>query len=182
MSPRTPNRSALTAVEHAKLDAGLVDRPAHQAVERIDFPYEVPFAEASDCRIAGHFPDPGRIVGDQETARAEARGGSRSFTARMAASNDNHIIVCHDCKMREQAPACKSTRVPAGPVSRETSLLPDTEVAKDDIQQILDVHLAHDAPKGPQRQAQVFREKSRLPRLLRSSQGLRTIANRAALP
>src|SRR3954454_21427690 len=35
LRPRSPDRRALGAVEHAELDAGVVDRPAHEPAERV---------------------------------------------------------------------------------------------------------------------------------------------------
>jgi hypothetical protein len=51
------------------------------------------------------------------------------------------------------------------PVSRETPLgrilLPDTEVAEDHVQEVLDVDLSRNGAERPQGEAQVFRRKLR---------------------
>jgi len=62
---RTAHRRSLAAVEDAELDPCPVDRPAHDAVERIDLTHEMPLAETADCGIARHFPDRHPFVGQQ---------------------------------------------------------------------------------------------------------------------
>ena len=57
-----PGRAArapppLAAVQDAELDARPVDRPAHDAVERIDLAHEMALAEPADRRIARHLAD-----------------------------------------------------------------------------------------------------------------------------
>jgi hypothetical protein len=43
---------ALPAIEHSKLDAGLVRDPAHQAIQGIDFTDQMAFSKTSYRRIA----------------------------------------------------------------------------------------------------------------------------------
>ena len=49
---RTAHGRTFAAIQKAKLDAALIGHPAHEAVQRVDFPHQVAFAEAADGRIA----------------------------------------------------------------------------------------------------------------------------------
>jgi hypothetical protein len=48
---------SLAAVEHAKLNAGGVDRAAYRAAQGIDFADDLPLGHAADGRIATHLRD-----------------------------------------------------------------------------------------------------------------------------
>src|SRR5271170_3541254 len=56
---------ALAAVQDAKLDAGLVGRAGHHAVERVDLAHQMTLAEAANRRVAGHFADRGDAMGHE---------------------------------------------------------------------------------------------------------------------
>ena len=45
------HRWPLAAVQHAELDAGAVDRPSHDAVERVDLAHQMALGEAADRRV-----------------------------------------------------------------------------------------------------------------------------------
>ena len=62
---RPAHGRAFAAVENAELDAAGVGDAAHQAVQSIDFPHQMAFAEAADGRIAGHGADGGESVRHQ---------------------------------------------------------------------------------------------------------------------
>jgi hypothetical protein len=49
----------------AELDAGSVDRPAHDAVERVDLAYRMPLAKPADRWVARHLADCRPPVGQQ---------------------------------------------------------------------------------------------------------------------
>ena len=68
---RRPHRRAAAAVEQLELNAGRVDRQAHQAAERVDLADEVALRRPADRRIARHQRDG---LGRQ---RARDRRGSR---------------------------------------------------------------------------------------------------------
>ena len=82
---------AFAAVQHPELDAGFVRHPAHQPVERVDLAHEMALAEAADGRIAGHFADCGKAVGDEGGPRAHPRRGRGRLAAGMAAADHDHI-------------------------------------------------------------------------------------------
>ena len=54
---RRPDRRTAAAVEQLELDAGRVDRAAHQAAERVDLADEMAFRRSADRRIARHVRD-----------------------------------------------------------------------------------------------------------------------------
>ena len=57
LRPRRPHRRTAAAVEHLELDAGGVDRAAHQAAQGIDFADQLAFRGAADRRVARHRGD-----------------------------------------------------------------------------------------------------------------------------
>ncbi len=70
LGARPAHRRALAAVQDAELDAGAIDRPAHDAVERIDLAHQMALAEAADRRVARHLADRRALVRQQQRARA----------------------------------------------------------------------------------------------------------------
>ncbi len=82
----------LGAVEHAKLDAGPVDGPAHDAVQSINFPHQLALGQAADGGVAGHLADGLQLMGDQQRFRPEAGGRSGRFGTGMTTTDNDHII------------------------------------------------------------------------------------------
>ena len=76
LRPRAVHRRALAAIEHAKLNAGGVDRPAHRAAERIDLADDLPLADAADRRVAAHLPDGVAIGREQRRLRPNRAAAS----------------------------------------------------------------------------------------------------------
>ncbi len=70
--------------------AGIGDSP-HQAVERIDFPYQMAFSEPANRRIAGHGADSRESMGDKGRFCPQTRRCGRGFTAGMAAADHDDI-------------------------------------------------------------------------------------------
>ena len=89
---RSAHCGTLAAVEDAELDPRAVDRPAHDAVERIDLAHEMAFAEPADRRIARHLADRRPLVGQQQCLGAEPSRGCRCFAARMPAANHHDVV------------------------------------------------------------------------------------------
>ena len=89
------HRRALAPVEHAELDAGAVDDPAHQAVQGVDLAHQVALAQAADGRVAGHRPDGLDLVGEQQGARTQARGRGGRLAARVAAAHHDDVKTRH---------------------------------------------------------------------------------------
>ena len=68
------DRRALRPVEHAELDTRLVRHPAHEPVQGVDLPDDVPLSQSADGRVAGHFPEGVGPVRDQQGPRPCPRG------------------------------------------------------------------------------------------------------------
>jgi hypothetical protein len=85
------DRGAFAAVQNPELDAGFVGNAAHQPVESVDLAHEMALAEAADGRIAGHFADCGKAVGDEGRARTHPRGSRGRLAAGMAAPDHDHV-------------------------------------------------------------------------------------------
>ena len=93
---RPAHRRALAAVQDAELDPGAVDRPAHDAVERIDLAHQMPLAEPADRRVARHLADRRPLVRQQQRARPDPRRRRRRLAPGMpAADHDNVVMVLH---------------------------------------------------------------------------------------
>ena len=91
LGARAADRRTLAAVQHAKLDAGPVDRPRHDAVQRIDLAHQMAFRQAADRRVARHDADGLAIVGEQHGPRAGARCRRRRLAAGMTAADHDDI-------------------------------------------------------------------------------------------
>ena len=95
LGARTADRRSLAAVEHAELDAGAVDRPAHDAVEGVDLAHQMSLGETADRGVAGHLADGRRVVGEQQRARAQARRCRCRLGPGMAAADDDDVEFDH---------------------------------------------------------------------------------------
>ena len=88
-------RCALSHVEHAHLERGLVRIDAHFAAERIDLAHELTFGGASYRRVARHERDAVEVEGEHEGGNARPREGEGGFAARVSRSDDHGFIsVC----------------------------------------------------------------------------------------
>ena len=91
LSPRSADRRALAAIEHAKLDTACVGDAPHEAIERVDLAHQVAFAEPADSGIAGHRSDRREPVGDERGRRPHPRGGRRRLAAGVPAADDDDV-------------------------------------------------------------------------------------------
>ena len=82
---------ALAGVQGAEVDAGPVGGRGHDAAQRIDLPGEVALADAADGRVAAHLADGFEVLGEQQGAGAQARGGRGGFGAGVAAADHDHV-------------------------------------------------------------------------------------------
>ncbi len=92
LGARPAHGRALAAIEDAELDAGAVDRPAHDPVERVDLAHEMALGEAANRRVARHLADRLDLMGQQQRAGAEASRRSRSFAAGVAAADHDDVV------------------------------------------------------------------------------------------
>jgi hypothetical protein len=91
LSAGTLDGGSLGAVKQSELDAGGVGHPAHQAIQGIDLPHQVPLAEAANGGIARHLANGCELVGDEGGARADAGGSRCRLAAGMAAADNDDV-------------------------------------------------------------------------------------------
>jgi len=91
LRPWPTHRRPLPPVQHLEVDAGTIGGQAHEPVQRVHLPHQMPLADAADRRIAGHLADGGPTMRQQQRARAHARSSSRRLTARVPAANHHHV-------------------------------------------------------------------------------------------
>ena len=87
-----PNRRALAAVEHAKLDARRVDHLAHQPADRVDLAHHLALAETADGRVARHVTDGLAGHGDHGGSRAAPRRRPGRLGPGVTTADHNHVI------------------------------------------------------------------------------------------
>ena len=108
---RPAHRRALAAVEDAELDPGAVDRPAHDAVERIDLAHQMPLAEPADRRVARHLPNRRPLVRQQQRARPDPSRRRRRLAPGMPAADHDDVIrresLVHGRECMERARDCR---------------------------------------------------------------------------
>src|SRR3569623_2132428 len=81
----------LAAVENPELNAALIRHPAHQTVQRVDFPEQMALAESTDGRIAGHRTNGCETMGQKGGFSAKPPGSRRRLAAGMASSHHNDV-------------------------------------------------------------------------------------------
>ncbi len=94
LGARPANSRSFTTIEQPELYPGPIGNTPHKAVERIDFTNQMALADAADGRIARHFTDFRRILGDQRYTSAKPRRCRCGLAAGMSAT-DHHYVVCH---------------------------------------------------------------------------------------
>jgi hypothetical protein len=75
-------------VQHAKLNARLVNRPAHKAIERINLPNQLPLCKAANRRIARHFTNRIKAMGDKQGRGTHARRSRSRLRTCVPTAND----------------------------------------------------------------------------------------------
>ena len=96
LGARAPHRRSLAAVQHAELDAGPVDRAAHDAVERVDLAHQMALGEPADRRVARHLADRRARMRQQRRARAQPRRRRGRLAPGMAAADHDDIVGSAD--------------------------------------------------------------------------------------
>ena len=132
---RRPHRRAAAAIEQLELNAGRVDRAAHQPAERVDLANEMTLCRAANRGIARHVRDGVGRQRAESDVRAEPRGRVRRLASGVAGADHDDVEGCiHDfTQSRRTAESmstcpCDSTRLCA--VCADLSL-PDTESRED---------------------------------------------------
>ena len=91
LGARSTHRRTLGAIEQPELNSCPVRDPADQAVERIDFPHEMAFAEATYGRVTRHGSDSRKAHGEKRRARPHPGCRGRRFAAGMATADHDDI-------------------------------------------------------------------------------------------
>ncbi len=91
LCPWRPNCRPAAAIQQPELDAGGIDRPRHQAAERVDFSDQMSFGRSTNCRIARHVCNRVAWEGAQPNGATESSGGKRGFNARVSRADHNHV-------------------------------------------------------------------------------------------
>src|SRR6516165_12712574 len=86
------HRCALAAIEDAELDPGAVDRPPHNAVQRIDLAHQMALAEPANRGIARHLANRRPLVCEQQGERADASCGGRRLAPGMPGAHYDDVV------------------------------------------------------------------------------------------
>jgi hypothetical protein len=89
---RAVHRFALAAIEHAKLDAGGINRPAHRTAERIDLSHNLAFADSANRRVAAHLANGVAIRRQERGLRPQPRSGKRGLSSCVPGAHDDDIV------------------------------------------------------------------------------------------
>jgi hypothetical protein len=73
------------------MNAAPICSTRHQTTERIDFSYQVAFADAPNRGIAAHLAQCLDILSQQQSARARTSRCHRGFSSRMTTANHNYV-------------------------------------------------------------------------------------------
>jgi hypothetical protein len=85
---------ALAGVERARLDRCGIGGARHHAAQSVDLLDQVAFANAADGRIAAHLAQGLDGLGQQQRARAHARGREGSLGTGVPATHDDYVKQC----------------------------------------------------------------------------------------
>jgi hypothetical protein len=95
LGSRPADGRTFAAIEQPELDSSAVSYPTHHAIEGIDLAHEMAFAQATNSRVAGHFPYGFNPVGHKAGVRAGARSRCRRLAASVSAANYDDIKARH---------------------------------------------------------------------------------------
>jgi hypothetical protein len=73
------------------MDAGTVNRTRHRAAERVNLLREMPFANATDSRVATHLAERVEVLSQQQRLCACASSRESGLGASVATTNDDTI-------------------------------------------------------------------------------------------
>ena len=93
LGPGPVHGGAFAAIEHAEVDAGGVDGPAHHAAQGVDFPHDLPLGDTADGRVAAHLGDGVEVVGKEGGPGTHPRSGQGGLAPGVPGSDDDDIVV-----------------------------------------------------------------------------------------
>ena len=82
---------------------------ADQAIQCIDFAYQMPLAQTTDGRIAAHRPDGIKIEIHQPDPRTHARGDRSCLDPGMPAADNKDVKILHDPRIVQRIPRVKGS-------------------------------------------------------------------------
>ena len=85
---RSPHGGTLGAIQHAELDCRAIGGAAHETPEDIDLADDGALGYSANSRVAGHLADCVEDGREQQRARAQTRGHSCGFGARMTGADN----------------------------------------------------------------------------------------------
>ena len=91
LGPEGPDGGALTPVQKAVLDAGLVRGPGHLPAQGVQLPDQVALPRAADGGVAGHVAHRIQVDGEAQGFKAHPGGGQSGLDACVARPDDGNI-------------------------------------------------------------------------------------------
>ena len=91
LRPRSPHRRSLAPIQDAVVNARLVGRGSHDALQGIDFAHQVSLADSANRGIARQFAHRVEALRDEGRAGSRARGGGGGLAPRVPTAHDNHV-------------------------------------------------------------------------------------------
>lgn len=91
LKSRSLDGAPLAAIEHPIVDSCRIRCCRNQAIEDVDFPHQMAFADTADGGVAGKLAEVLSAEGDQADAGAATCGGSGRFAPGVAAANDENV-------------------------------------------------------------------------------------------
>jgi hypothetical protein len=93
LSTRAVHGSTLAGVEHAKVDARMINDAPHFAAERVNFANDLSLGDATDRRITAHLSDGIAVHREQRSAGAHASSRKSRFNAGVTSANHDNVVV-----------------------------------------------------------------------------------------
>ncbi len=115
------------------MDGRSIGCASDDPVERIDLPNKVPLPQSTNCGIAAHGADFGKVERNEARPRTHSRSSAGRFDPGMAAADYKNVKIVH-C---ERALTFETLRVKAVfHVKHALALLADTELSEQGIEHL----------------------------------------------
>ena len=112
LRPQGMDRGPLSHIQHPALQERIVNRQAHLAAQRVQFPHQVSLSGASDHRVAGHQRYAVHVQRQQQCIDTHPGGGQGRFTSRVPRADNNqvsHFIPLLQWAEPGSVPTCATT-------------------------------------------------------------------------
>ena len=101
LGARTPHGRTLAPIQHPELDHGQIRHNSRIPTHRINFPHDLPLGNPTHRGITAHLGNGLHVHGDQQGFRPQIGRRRRRFTAGVASTHHDHIILWkHAAKLR----------------------------------------------------------------------------------